>query len=401
MKRIAIVYSQSLKDVQGINYVNNSFVEGQKYFNKNGFKLLTIFSPSETFECENKAKLDLIGSNLGTASYRRERKIRTFLRELFSSNFILGASIKFYFNNIRNAKKTVKKLLERYNEYDYLIFQDLTTAGYYLKNTKNIDRKKSILILHCSKEPYEQTRPEFPALFKNKIWTKWIDDNMEFVFENIGKVVYLSQRAVNNSILDNQKKTYVFNGEEDLTIHEFSEIHKPINLVCVGSIAWRKGQDYVIEALAKLPKGLLQSYKLHLIGSGAQIDELRNLVRKFDIEKNVIFYGERNDVPELLKKMDVFIMPSKSEGLPMSIIEALRQGMYLIATDTGAIPEMIASGCGEIVERDAAKIADCLTDIIKGNKLSKEMKIQARNHYLNHFTLKAMIDGYCNVLNSL
>lgn len=401
MKKVVIVYNQTLTEVQGINYVNNSFVEGQKYFNDKGFELTSIFAPDGVFECEGAEKLDLIGSNLGTTSYARERKLRSFLREILSSNYLLGASVKFYFNHIKNAKISIDRFLIRQDEYDYIIFQDIMTACYYLKYVPDGHRKKSILILHCSKEAFEQAKPAFPALFANSQWRHWIEKNTEFVFSNIDKVVYLSQRAVDYSPVAPEKKTCIFNGEEDLHVHEITEPHSPINMTCVGSMAWRKGQDFSIYAMAKLPKDIRKSYKLHLIGSGPQLQELKDLVNNLNLEEYVVFYGNRNDVPELLKQMDMFIMPSISEGLPMSIIEALRQGMYVIGTDTGAIPEMIAPGCGELVERDADKIAECLSKVVEEKKITHEMKVKAREHYLKHFTLKSMIYNYCDVLHSL
>lgn len=401
MKKVAIVYNSSLKEIQGINYVNNSFVEGAKYFQDKNIVLSTIFSPEEVFECQGKKNLDIIGSDIGEKKYLRKRRFRIFLREILSSNYIFGAYIKYYFNHIRTAKKAVKKFLLRQHEFDFIIFQDINSAYYYLKKASRDKREKTILILHCSKEVYEQARQTFPALFNNKCWSRRNDAKTQYVFDNIDKIVYLSQRAVDNSPVPPEKKTYIFNGEEDLDNHEFTEVHKPINMTCVGSMAWRKGQDVVIDAMSRLPKNILNSYRFHLIGSGAQIQELKDAVTKLHLENNVIFYGNRNDVSELLKNMDVFIMPSLSEGLPMSMIEALRQGMFIIGTDTGAIPEMIASGCGKLVERDADKIAIILTEVLNDKSITLEMKKAAREHYLKHFTLKGMIYKYCDVLISL
>ena len=99
--------------------------------------------------------------------------------------------------------------------------------------------------------------------------------------------------------------------------------------------------------------------------------------------------------------MDVFILPSLSEGMPMSIIEAMRQGLYIVATPVGGIPEMIMSDFGEFVERDPRAIADCIANIIQRKKVTDESKKAARDYYLKNFTLKNMIDSYSKILNSL
>lgn len=401
MKKIAIIYNQSLKDVQGINYVNNSFVEGQKYFKEKGYVLKSIISPDGVFECEGREKLDLIGSNVGTFSYTIERRLRSLLRELFSSKYLFGASIKYYFNYIRNAKKAVRKFKNETEKYDYIIFQDIKSAAEYYRCVPPLERVKSILILHCSKEVYEQDKLLLPAVFHNKLWLNYINRNTKLVFTNVDKLVYLSQRAVDHSPALYRKKTYIFNGEEDVLPHEYVDLGSVVNFVSVASMSWRKGQELVIEAMSKLSKDVLVKTKYHLIGAGPQMQELEDTVVKYNLTENVIFYGTRNDVQELLKRMDVFILPSKSEGLPMSIIEALRQGMYLVATDTGAIPEMIAPNCGELVERDVEQIARCITRLVTDKVVTMDIKKKAREHYLKHFTLKSMIYNYCDVLKSL
>ena len=167
MKKISIIYNQPLTQIQGINYVNNSFVMGGKYFKDNGLLLNRIYAPDAVFDCTIHDHLDLIGSNVGTAAYQRERKFRVFLRELLSSKYLLGASIKLYFNYTVNARKAIKNLINAHDDSDYLIFQDMDTVRQYYKKSEN-NKVKSILILHCSNHPLEQKEPTFPGYFKYK-----------------------------------------------------------------------------------------------------------------------------------------------------------------------------------------------------------------------------------------
>ena len=60
---------------------------------------------------------------------------------------------------------------------------------------------------------------------------------------------------------------------------------------------------------------------------------MKSLVTQYNLDDYVTFTGRRNDVADILNGMDVFIMPSLVEGLPMSAIEAMRAGLYLILTD--------------------------------------------------------------------
>ena len=163
MKTVSIVYNQPLTQIQGINYVNNSLVMGGKYFKENGLLLNKIYAPDVVFDCTSHDHLDLIGSNVGTAAYQRERKLRVFLRELLSSEHLLGAGIKLFFNYTVNAKKAVNRMSKENDDSDYLIFQDMESVRQYYKRFGIKDGVKSVLILHCSNHPLEQKEPSFPG----------------------------------------------------------------------------------------------------------------------------------------------------------------------------------------------------------------------------------------------
>ena len=146
MKRVDIIYGQSLKGIEGINYVNSAFVEGNKYFKKNGIILSKIYSPYEIFDCINQNRLTLIGSDMHLSSYERKRKVRMFLRKIFSSDYLPGASLKFYLNYIITSQKSVHNYLRAKSESDFIIFQSFLSAYFYFKYSKN-KNKKTILIL--------------------------------------------------------------------------------------------------------------------------------------------------------------------------------------------------------------------------------------------------------------
>ena len=84
MEKVSIIYNQALSQIQGINYVNNSFVQGQNYFIENELELRRVYGADGFFICKGQDRMSTIGANIGTASYVRQRKIRTFLRKMLS-----------------------------------------------------------------------------------------------------------------------------------------------------------------------------------------------------------------------------------------------------------------------------------------------------------------------------
>jgi glycosyltransferase involved in cell wall biosynthesis len=84
-------------------------------------------------------------------------------------------------------------------------------------------------------------------------------------------------------------------------------------------------------------------------GGGEMLDKMRSLVNETHLERNVLFLGVRNDIPELIANFDIFILPSLWEGMPRSIIEAMALSKPVIAYDIAGIREIIDDGVNGIV----------------------------------------------------
>jgi len=136
-------------------------------------------------------------------------------------------------------------------------------------------------------------------------------------------------RSLYHSILDENES---IGGEERVPV-----------ILCLGTIAWRKGQDVLIEAFARLA-GRFPDWKLIL--AGRVMPELESTVRELaqEVEAQVEFPGEIRDAQEvrsLMQRAAIFAMPSRSEGLGLSLQEALFRGCACIGSRVGGIPELI------------------------------------------------------------
>jgi glycosyltransferase involved in cell wall biosynthesis len=116
----------------------------------------------------------------------------------------------------------------------------------------------------------------------------------------------------------------------------------PLILGSVAALRPEKRQDRLLELIADL--STRRSLELWLIGDGALREALALQAADLGIADRVRFWGQREDVPELLAHLDLFILTSEEEALPLSILEAIRAGVPVAATATGAIPELLAGG---------------------------------------------------------
>jgi glycosyltransferase involved in cell wall biosynthesis len=113
------------------------------------------------------------------------------------------------------------------------------------------------------------------------------------------------------------------------------------NFLYVGRLSPEKGVDVLLRAL-----NLIQdttSCSLTIVGDGAEREQLEELARELNL-KQVEFVGFKNSVNDYLSQADALVMPSRREGLPLTLIEALCAGLPVVASRVGGIPEFVAHG---------------------------------------------------------
>lgn len=132
------------------------------------------------------------------------------------------------------------------------------------------------------------------------------------------------------------------------------------NILCVGRLdVWKiKGFDIILDIWAKIEKQYPE-WQLEIAGSGTQtsINDLKLLVSKLGIEPRVTFLGQVNDMQSLYQQSSIFALPSRMEGFPMALLEAMSQGCACVAFEVGgATREMLDDACGFIVSDGNEKV---------------------------------------------
>jgi GalNAc-alpha-(1->4)-GalNAc-alpha-(1->3)-diNAcBac-PP-undecaprenol alpha-1,4-N-acetyl-D-galactosaminyltransferase len=130
-------------------------------------------------------------------------------------------------------------------------------------------------------------------------------------------------------------------------IHVIPNILKPIdidnltyenNIISIGRLSKEKGHSILIEAFSKLQ---IDSYKLHLIGDGPEMNNLKEYVKILNIENKVIFHGHQKNFTHVLQKASIFVLPSFYEGFPNALLEAMSIPLACISSDCVAGPREI------------------------------------------------------------
>lgn len=172
----------------------------------------------------------------------------------------------------------------------------------------------------------------------------------------------------------------------------------------IGRLSGEKGIIYLIESIALLQKSSCHSYKLILIGEGPQDRELKAKVLKFGLSQKVIFAGFQRNISEWLAAIDIFVLPSLTEGTPMVLLEAMGYGVPCIASAVGGIPLVIDSGVDGILvspekpEEISEAIYDLCTDRKKRSFISQNAKKKIMEKYNTKEWAKRIELEYVNVL---
>lgn len=167
---------------------------------------------------------------------------------------------------------------------------------------------------------------------------------------------------------------------------------RPI-IVAACRLVALKGISYLLRAFAGVLEHFPQAY-LVIAGDGAGRAQLEAEAKRLIPEENYRFLGWRDDVPGLLAACDLFSVPSQTEGFTLVNLEAMAQGLPVVATSIGAIAEAVVDGeTGILVPpRDVPSLRDALLTLLRDPMLARQMGMKGRQRFEAHFRLERMVD---------
>jgi glycosyltransferase involved in cell wall biosynthesis len=168
-----------------------------------------------------------------------------------------------------------------------------------------------------------------------------------------------------------------------------------IILVAVGSLCQQKNQGPLVSLVAELCRHSRPSHLL-LIGDGVLRGELEQQARQLQVDSYVHFLGVRTDVPQLLAASDIFLLPSRSEGMPAVLIEAGLAGLPSVVYDVGGTKEVIEHGrTGVLVaSQDYAEFKRGVLRLIENPQERKVLGALARPRCLSRFAIQSVAEEY-------
>jgi glycosyltransferase involved in cell wall biosynthesis len=186
--------------------------------------------------------------------------------------------------------------------------------------------------------------------------------------------------------------TPILNGalRKELGIHENEKI-----IGTIGRLKTEKGHIFLLQAAKEILKQF-KDIKVVIVGDGPLRNQLEAQARTFGIEKNIIFTGHRKEKLELLTMMDIVVLPSVEEGLPIALLEAMAAKRPVIATRVGAIPKVIKDHENGILipPKDADALQKSVCHLLGDPRLSHRLAVEANLTVKMNFTSERMCKKY-------
>lgn len=244
-----------------------------------------------------------------------------------------------------------------------------------------------------------------PAVFTAHGWafTEGVSAKKRLVYRNIEKIMAkYTQKIICVSEYDrnigiaamSEYKNKIVGIHNGIPNKKYNKVvgNEFLRLVMVARFSPPKDQITLIYAVKELiEEGL--SIQLTLVGDGPNLSLAKEIAENLQIKYCVNFLGARTDIENILSKNDIFLLISKWEGFPISIVEAMRQGMPVIASDVGGVSESVIDGeNGFLIPRDNKEVLkEKIKEFNVNRNLCCEFGENSRKRYLEYFTSDKMM----------
>lgn len=291
--------------------------------------------------------------------------------------------------SLGSYKKKVDAFFRQHaKEYD-IVHGQLSELGVYIyEAAKKYGIPVRIAHAHNSKMDWDLKGP-FRFLWKHRI-RKSVNGYFSCGQES-SKWLFGEKLAQETFILPNSINVSSFQFQRNIVSHYQKDFEIPTNsFLHVGRFDKQKNHSFLVSIFAEIVKKVPEA-KLFLIGVGELKNEIENQVSQLQIQDNVVFLGQRNDVNYLMLACQYFLFPSLFEGFSVAMLEAQASGMYSFISD--GIPEEI------ILIKDKVKVISLKKSPEKWAEIiiNSMGNLSKRDHYANE---KVKLSGYDVVDNT-
>lgn len=225
------------------------------------------------------------------------------------------------------------------------------------------------------------------------------------LFQSVGAVVVLSREwldfFVSNEICDLNKTFILHNAVEAPIGNEVENSSK--NVLFMGHLGERKSPDVLLRSAAIVVKRYPEAH--FTFGGDGDIETYKNLATELGVENNCTFAGwvTGSERENLFRSHSIYCLPSKNEGMPMSVLEAMSYGLATVSTPVGGVPQVITdgvNGCLVPVD-DHESLAGQLMALMGDQKLADRLGVAGRKTIMEEFSMESYTGQLANIYKEM
>jgi glycosyltransferase involved in cell wall biosynthesis len=254
---------------------------------------------------------------------------------------------------------------------------------------------------------------EYPRLLKSLLlpFLYLLPDRIPVVAEVVGRYYFGASSKLANKVnvlyepVDPSKFHPGYNVEEYRRDFELKQKDRVIGIV--GSINTQKGYEYFFPA-AKMIKEAFPHTKFLVVGKRVETKEiywqkLQALIANLKIKDDIILTEGKDDIPQRMNVMDIFVSSSVKEGCPLVILEAMACQKPVVATRVGGVPELVVDGENGILvsPKDSKAIAEAVLYLLNNPERAREMGMTGRRRAIEYFNLERCVQGHEEMYKSI
>jgi glycosyltransferase involved in cell wall biosynthesis len=220
-------------------------------------------------------------------------------------------------------------------------------------------------------------------------WKTWVRKVLlKVLLMRVDLVIRVCDNALPDFYAPNKIKT-IYNGVHLPQAMPVKQCLKPLNLLMVGAINSNKNQKLAIEALVEL-----KECQLTLVGRGPEEKSLQDYAKSLGVAKRVVWAGFHEDPTPFYQQADLLLMLSRFEAFPYVVLEAMAQGVPVVAVPVGGVPEIIKTDENSFLIRDY--FVSALVEKIQGITPEQYLEVSrsARQTIESGFTIEHMMQQF-------
>ena len=320
--------------------------------------------------------------------------------------------VRNYFSFVKNSKAEVKRMVNKGEVYDVVLGYQLSpiTSMYAALEYKKFIGTPIVFytldLWPVSAESMLKSRKNPLMPIVNRISRK--------LYQSADRVIVTSRPFIDYLHKSNgvpiEKMAYLpqHAGAEMLGLDLKADDNSVADFMFAGNLGAGQRVDVIIKAAGIL--GKRNDYRIHLVGDGRMRNQLEQMVKDYDLNENIIFYGnqKRVDMPSFYKKADVLLITLRGNNevgntMPGKLQMYMTTGKPILGAINGAANEVIKeSGCGDCVNAgDYKGLAVLMRSYIDNPKKYDQCGVNARSYFKSHFTLEHFMNGLEKELMSL